>query len=126
MINLDEIFERIKICDGERRIGYVSVRYPVIGNKRIDKYYRELADAFVKKAEKEKLTGMLCCSVSYEDENDISVITETRLYKDSEGICRHRSSFVWNKKQGTLRYIRKHGIRQSNVYYDGRELKKFD
>lgn len=123
---MDEVFERTEIKDGEHRIGYISVRYPVTENKRIDKYYKALADAFVKRAQKDKHTGMLTCCVSYEDEESLSVITEARLYKANECIRRHRSSFVWDRTKGRLRYIRKRGIRRSNISYDGSELSIFD
>lgn len=122
----EEIFQRTVITDSGRHMGYVSVRYPVTENKRIDKYYKALADAFVKRAQKDKYTGMLTCRVTYEDEESLSVITEARLYKANESIRRHRSSLVWNKKRGTLRYIRKRGIRRSNITYNGSELSIFD
>lgn len=123
---MDEIFERIKICDGGRRVGYASVRYPVTGNKRIDKHYGRLAEAFLKRAEAELQTGALNCRVSYSDESLISVITEARLYKNCEPAGAHRSSFVWDRADGTLKYLKKLFIRRSNVYYDGRELRIFD
>ena len=123
---MDEVFQRTEIIDGEHRIGYVSVRYPVTENKRIDKYYKKLADAFAKRAQKDKHTGMLICRVSYEDEESLSVITEARLYKDNECVRRHRSSFVWDRIKGRLRYIRKRGIRRSNISYNGIELSIFD
>ena len=123
---MNEIFERTEITDGKLRIGYVSVRYPVTENKRIDKYYKKLSEIFVKRAEKNKLVGMLSSSVCYEDEETLSVITEARLYKDTECVRRHRSSLVWDRTKGRLRYIRKRGIRHSNVCYNGRELKIFD
>ncbi len=123
---MNEIFKRSSIMDDDRHIGYVTARYPMTENKRIDKYYTELAQTFIKRAEKYKLTGMLGCSVTYEDDEFISIITEARLYKDTECIRRHRSSFVWNRIKGRLRYIKKRGMRYSNITYDGRELKKFD
>lgn len=123
---MNEIFIRTEITDCKLRIGYVSVRYPVTENKRIDKYYKKLSEIFVKRAEKNKLVGMLSSSVCYEDEETLSVITEARLYKDTECVRRHRSSLVWDRTKGRLRYIRKWGIRHSNVCYDGRELKIFD
>ena len=123
---MEEIFERVNITDGDRRIGYASVRYPVTGNKRIDKYYNELAKAFIRRAEKDKHTGMLTSSVTYVDEENISVITEARLYKDTECVRRHRSSLVWDRTKGRLRYIRKRGIRRCNITYDGTELSIFD
>ncbi len=125
-MEMKEIFERTVISDGERRIGYASVRYPVFDKKRIDLFYQNLAKAFLDNAERKKLCGALSCHKAYEDEEYISVVTEARLYKNTECIYRHRNSFVWNKKQEILRYIRKRGKRYSNVYYDGRELKKFD
>ena len=102
VIKTEEIFKRTEIKDGERRIGYTSVRYLSTENKRIDRYYKELADTFIKRAEKDKRTGMLNCRVTYEDEKYISVITEVRLYKDRECIRRHRSSFVWDRQRGRL------------------------
>ena len=126
MIKLNEIFERKNITDGERRLGCVSVRYPELELKRIDKFYSRLAEGFLMYAEKHSLCGMLQCRVTYEDGESISVITESRLYKDSECIRRHRSSLVWDRKRQLLRYIRKRGIRRCNIAYDGRELSIFN
>ena len=123
---MNEVFDRIAIIEADRHMGYASVRYPVTGVKVVDKYYKELAQSFIKASEKKKQTGMLYCHVSYNDEDAVSVITEARTYNGSECVSRHRSSLVWDKKRGTLRYLRKHGIRCCNVCYNGRELKKFD
>lgn len=123
---MNEIFERKNITDGEKNIGCVSVRYPEFDKKAIDKFYRKQAAAFISYAEKKKLCGMLNCRVIYEDEENASVITESRLYKDTECVRRHRSSFVWDRAKGRLRYIRKRGIRHSNITYNGRELSIFD
>ncbi|MBR6514912.1 MAG: hypothetical protein IKT46_08790 [Clostridia bacterium] len=122
----EEIFERTAITDGDRRLGYVSVRYPVTENKHIDKYYKKLADAFIKRAQKSNHTGMLSCRVAYEDEEYISIICEARSYLGTECIRRHRSSFVWDRKMGTLCYIRKMGIRRCDLTFNGRELRIFD
>lgn len=123
---MDEIFERISICDGDKRLGYASVRYPVTENRRIDKYYVKLAQEFLKKAETERFTGALNCRISYADEKVISVITDGRLYSGCECVRRHRSSFVWDKKRGILRYLRKWGMRYCNLIYNGRELSIFN
>ncbi len=119
---LNEIFLRTAV----KNIGYVSVRYPEVGCKYADKYYRELADRFTIYAVKNSLVGMLNCTVAYEDPEYASVITEARLYKDGNCVRRHRSSFVWDRVKGRLRYIRKGGIRRSNISYNGTELSIFD
>ncbi len=123
---MNEIFERKNITDGERNIGCVSVRYPEFDKKAIDKFYQKQAAAFISYAERKKLCGMLNCRVTYEDEENTSVITESRLYKDTECVRHHKSSFVWNKNKGRLRYIRKWGIRRSNISYNGTELSIFN
>ena len=119
---MNEKFERRNIYDGERRIGCVSVCYPESELKRIDRFYSRLAEGFFKYADKHKLCGMLQCRVTYEDEENISVTTESRLYKDTDCIRRHRSSLVWDRKRQRLRYIRKWGIRRSNLTFNGTEL----
>lgn len=126
ILETKEKIERIDITDGERRIGCASVRYPVFDKKRIDSFYQRQAEAFISYAKRKKLCGMLNCRVTYEDEEIISVITEARIYKDNECLRRHRSSFVWDKRKGRLRYIRKKGIRRCNITYDGTELSIFD
>ena len=123
---MNEIFDRRNIIDGERNIGCVSIRYTEFDKKAIDKFYHKQAEAFISYAERKKLCGALTCRVAYEDEENVSVITEARLYKDTECVRRHRSSLVWDKAKGRLRYIRKRGIRRCNITYNGRELSIFD
>ncbi|MBR4881856.1 MAG: hypothetical protein IKU19_07970 [Clostridia bacterium] len=123
---MNEIFERVNITDSDRHLGYASVRYPVTENNRIDRYYKKLAEAFIKYAEKKRLCGALNCRIFYEDDEHLSIITESRLYKENNCIRRHRSSYVWSRKNGHLRYLKKWGIRQYNLSYNGRDLVKFD
>ncbi len=119
---MNEIFRRTAVQD----TGYVSVRYPEYGYKRMDKHYRSLAESFEKYAVKHKLIGMLASTVAYEDEAYISVITQARLYESNVCVRRHTSSFVWHRGKDRLCYIKKRGIRRSNLSYNGTELSIFD
>ncbi len=136
-MNVEEKVIRRDIVFKDKRIGNISIRYPDFGDecKRINRFYSKLVQRYITYIEKNMprfwqkapafYSAVLVCRADHISNEYVSVGTEARLYEDNEAVRRYRSSLVWQLKKCRLEYIRRSGIRRTDITYNGREFKLF-